>query len=117
MITNIEGLFYGKPKLEIVYLDKADVSAAAYEAKKLKHTNGVLSVDDEAGILLPFYVCHPQSLQMKVETWHGQVVENWIFEAGKDPIPLRKIYANPAPVLVELGTVTETEVTNIQVGY
>jgi len=117
MITNIEGLFYGKPKLEIVFLDKADVSAEAYEAKKLKTVNGCLSVDDDAGILLPFYVCHPQSLQMKVETWYGQVVENWIFEAGKDPIPLKKIFANPAPVLVEFGAVTETEVTTIQVGY
>ena len=59
---------------------------------------------------------HPKSLKMKVLTWLGKEI-TWTFEAGKDPIPLKKIFATPAPVVVENGDATETTVTSIQVGY
>ena len=118
MINNIEGLFYSKPKFEIIYPDKANVSASDYEAKKFSFASAdkVLS-ENAAGTQVPFIVCHPVSLQMKVTTWYGKTIEGWIFEAGKDPMPLKKIFASPAPVKVEDGVATATTVTTIQVGY
>lgn len=114
MITELRGYFNNYPKLEIAVPDIADVSAVDYTAKKYKK-NG--EEDNVNGEQLPFYPCHPKSVQMKVETWLGKTIPAWIFTPGEDPIPLKKIFADPAPVEVVNGTPTATEITNIQVGY
>jgi hypothetical protein len=122
MITNIQGNFYNYPKLELVYLDFADLTQGDYTAKKLKNTAQTektykITEDAVNGEQIPFILNHPKSLKLKVETWYGQVIEGYIFESGKDPIPLKKIFALPAPVVFENGDATATVVDNIQVGY
>lgn len=121
MNQNIEGILYSKPKFEFVYLEKIDLTQGDYTAKKLLHkvASGAEKIveDNEKGKQYPFYIGHPLPLQMKVETWYGQTVIDWIFDPNKDSIPLKKIFADPAPVVVENGAATATEVTSIQVGY
>ncbi len=115
MISSLRGYFYNYPKLEIAVPDVADVTNENYIAKSFTK-QGVESEDPK--LQQSFYICHPVSLQMTVETWLGKIVENWIFEPGKDPVQLRKIFKTPAPVIVDAdGNPTETEVTKIQVGY
>jgi len=113
MISNIEGAFYDAVILQIMVPEVADVSAEDYEAKKLDKY-GEISTKDEH--LKPFIMCHPVSVRAKVQTWLGKEI-TWTFEAGKDPMPLKKIFANPAPVLVENGGATATTITSIQIGY
>ncbi len=115
MRNEIRGYFYNYPKLEIAVPDIADVTNDDYIAKSFTK-QGVESEDPK--LQQPFYISHPVSLQMKVETWLGKIVEDWIFEAGKDPIQLRKIFKTPAPVTVDAdGNPTGTEVKKIQTGY
>lgn len=95
--------------LQINFPRIADVSANDYTAASFKGGDGKTEQK-------PFVVCHPKSLKMKVRTWKEEDI-TWIFEAGKDPIPLKKIYASPVPLVVESGDVTETQVTSIQIGY
>ena len=111
----VDNYFYGKGiKLDINVPDVANVSETDYTAKKFNRSG---QVDNTKGNQHPFIVCHPVSLRMKVLTWLDKEV-TWTFEAGKDPIPLKKIFASPAPVTVDAnGTATETQVTTIQVGY
>ena len=109
MISNIQGKYDEDVKLHIYHPRLADVSAEDYTAASFTIRNGQT-------VQVPFYVCHPLSLYMKVTFWDG-VTSLWTFEAGKDPIPVKKIFATPTPVVVEDGAATETEVTEIQVGY
>ena len=68
MISNIQGEFYDKVKLQVMVPEIADVSAANYEAKKLdKNGNSSTKAED----LRPFIVCHPLPVKMKVTTWLG----------------------------------------------
>jgi hypothetical protein len=110
----VDNFFYNKgTKLDINYPDVADVSETDYTAKKLTRDG---EEDNTNGEQRPFIPSHPVSLRMKVETWLGKTI-TWTFEPGKDPIPLKKIFASPAPLLVQNGETTATEVTTIQVGY
>lgn len=113
MNSNIRGEFYDAVILQIMVPEVADVSSANYEAKKLDKYGNASTNDKD---LKPFIFSHPVSVRAKVQTWLGKEII-WTFEAGKDPIPLRKIFASPAPVLVENGVATATAVTSIQIGY
>ena len=115
MNANIEGEFYNPVILEISVPDIADVSAEDYVAKSMDKYGNENSTDHTKK-QRPFVVSHPKSLKMKVLTWLGKEI-TWTFEVGKDPIPLKKIFATPAPVVVQNGDATETTVTSIQVGY
>lgn len=113
MISNIRGEFYDAVILQVMIPEDADVSEVDYEAKKFdKYGN----ISTKAEDLKPFIPCHPLSLRMKVQTWLGKEITR-TFEAGKDNTPLRKIFADPAPVVVENGLPTATTVTTIQIGY
>lgn len=112
-MTSIIDGFYTPVILQVMIPEDADVSEVDYEAKKFdKYGN----VSTKAEDLRPFIPCHPLSLRMKVQTWLGKVITR-TFEAGKDATPLRKIFADPAPVVVENGVPTATTVTTIQIGY
>lgn len=110
----LDNFFHNKgTKLDISVPDVADVSENDYTALKLTRYG---EVDNTKGEQRPFIVCHPLSLRMKVETWLGKEI-TWTFDPQKDPIPLKKIFASPVPVVVTNGEATATEVTSIQVGY
>jgi len=113
MQANIQGEFYDAIILQVMVPEVADVSVASYEAKKLDKYGNISTKDED---LKPFIMCHPVSLRAKVQTWLGKEI-TWTFEAGKDPLPLKKIFNTPAPVLVQDGTPTATTVTSIQIGY
>jgi hypothetical protein len=113
MLTQIRGEFYDAVILQKMVPEVADVSVNNYEAKKLdKDGNDSTKPED----LRPFIIAHPLPLRMKVQTWLGKEI-TWTFNAGEDPMPLRKIFASPAPVLVENGEPTATTVTSIQISY
>lgn len=109
MISNIEGQYYDKIILQIMRPEKANVSATDYVAKKL-NKNGI--VDNLNGVQSPFILSHPAPLTLKVETWRGEII-TWDFNAGPYPMPLRKIFNDPANVNTETGGA----VTEIQIGY
>jgi hypothetical protein len=66
--------------------------------------------------LRPFIIAHPLPLRMKVQTWLGKVII-WNFGGGETLMPLRKIFASPAPVLIVNGEPTATTVTSVQISY
>jgi hypothetical protein len=112
MISSIRGNFYDTVILQIMVPEDADVSSENYEAKQLDKQGNVSAKAED---LKPFVICHPVALRAKVVTWLGREI-TWTFDPAY-PVLLRKIFASPAPVVVENGVPTTTVVTSIQVGY
>ena len=109
MEQNIYGKFDDEVILQGYHPRIANVASADYTAASFKGKDGKTRQ-------YPFIPSHPVSLKMKVTFW-DDVTSLWTFEAGKDPILLKKIFKTPAPVVVENGAATETKVTSIQVVY
>jgi hypothetical protein len=113
METKIKGNFYDAVILQVMVPGVADVSNGDYNAEFINKSG---QATDNPKDLRPFVVCHPLSLRMKVETWLGKEI-TWTFGADGIPMLLKTIFADPAPVLVNNGEPTATEITEIQIGY
>ena len=110
MKANVWGEYYDAVILQVVKPVTVDVSSADYTAEKLNKNTA--AVDNTNGEQRPFIICQAQAVTLKVQTWKGDII-TWHFTPGPYPMPLLKIFSDPANVL----TADSTPITTIQIGY
>lgn len=102
MNTTLLGAFADPIILQISHPKIVNVAAVDYVAESINKNTG--TIDPDASVI-PFVICHPEQITLKVETWFGTII-TWTFSEGPYPMPLRKIFFDGA-----------NSTTTVQIGY